>query len=138
MSIVSNFLGNPRLRQFFLYAICGGAGVLADLCIYSGLVLAGINYLIANTAGYAVGTLVSFTLNRHFTFQTYDSMLRRLSLFFGVALAGYLVSSAALWLLISQLTVNVLIAKILTLLIVLALQFSLNRAITFRTFRNSH
>jgi len=123
---------DARLRQFIAYALCGGTGVLTDLSLYSLLVWSGVGYQWANAAGYAAGTLVSFVLNRHFTFRTYDNTLRRFGLFLAAALTGYLVSSGLLWLLVEQLGVNVFIAKLLTLAVVLVLQFSLNRAITFR------
>lgn len=123
---------NARIRQFVVYALCGGTGVCSDLAIYAALVAFGVNYQLANAAGYAVGTLVSFALNRHFTFQSYDRTLLRLALFFGTALIGYLVSTLLLWVMVSRLDMNVFLAKLATLAVVLVIQFSLNRAVTFR------
>lgn len=104
----------------------------SDLAIYAALVACAVNYQVANAAGYAVGTLVSFALNRHFTFQSYDRTLLRLTLFFATALIGYLVSTLLLWIMVSRLDMNVFLAKLATLAVVLVLQFSLNRAVTFR------
>ncbi len=132
MKIVDTLMRDPRVRQLVLYAVCGGTGVLTDLVLFTGLVHYGVNYQVANAAGYATGTLASFILNRHFTFQVYDKALRRLVLFFGTALIGYLVSSALLWILVSIQGYPPLPSKIATLVVVLALQFTLNRAITFR------
>ncbi|MCC5070431.1 GtrA family protein [Xanthomonas campestris] len=132
MSRLSVISKDPRLRQLFLYALCGGTGVLSDMAVYSLALLNGVGYQLANAAGYAVGTLISFVLNRHFTFQTYDRTLLRLLMFFGMAFIGYLSSSALLWLLVSTLKINPILAKVATLGFVLVLQFSLNRAITFR------
>jgi len=125
-------LANPRLRQFIVYAICGGTGVAIDLATYTVLIHQHWNYQLANAIGYAAGTLASFLLNRHFTFRTYDRALQRLALFFGTALVGYLVSSALLYLMVSMLLWSPLLSKLATLAVVLVLQFSLNRAITFR------
>ncbi len=102
------------------------------MAVYSLALFNGVGYQLANAAGYAVGTLISFVLNRHFTFQTYDRTLLRLLMFFGMAFIGYLSSSALLWLLVSTLKINPILAKVATLGFVLVLQFSLNRAITFR------
>ncbi|HDX0899090.1 MULTISPECIES: GtrA family protein [Stenotrophomonas] len=123
---------DPRLKQFIIYAICGGTGVTLDLTTYTTLIYFGWNYQLANAIGYAAGTLVSFLLNRHFTFKTYDQTLRRLALFFGTALLGYLISSALLYLLVAVLQLSPLVSKLVTLAVVLILQFSLNRAVTFR------
>lgn len=133
MKFISATLADTRIRQFLLYAVCGGTGVLLDLCTYTALIWLGVNYQIANAAGYLIGTLASFALNRHFTFQTYDKTLRRLGLFIATALVGYVVSSLLLWILVSYLTWDPLLAKLATLAVVLVLQFSLNRAITFRS-----
>jgi len=132
MKTIDTLMKDPRVRQLLLYAICGGTGVLTDLILFTALVHYDINYQVANAAGYATGTLASFILNRHFTFQVYDKAFRRLALFFGTALIGYLASSALLWVLVSAQGFAPLPSKIATLAIVLVLQFSLNRAITFR------
>lgn len=133
MSLLKRLIDDQRVRQLLLYALCGGTGVLTDMAVYSLLVISGTGYQAANAAGYALGTLISFALNRHFTFKAYDRTLQRLALFFGMALIGYLCSSALLWLLVSALALNPLLAKVATLGFVLILQFSLNRAVTFRT-----
>lgn len=115
-----------------MYAVCGGTGVLIDLTIYSLLVERSIGYQPANFASYASGTLVSFLLNRHFTFKTYDRTLQRLGLFLATALLGYLLSSALLWVLVGIFSIHPIAAKLATLVFVLILQFSINKAITFR------
>jgi len=132
MKILDVLTADPRVRQLLLYAICGGTGVLTDLVLFTVLVHYGVNYQVANAVGYASGTLASFVLNRHFTFQVYDKAFRRLAMFFGTALIGYIVSSAMLWLLVSMQGFPPLPSKMATLVVVLALQFTLNRAITFR------
>lgn len=122
----------PAFRKLVLYAVCGGCGVLLDLGVYTGLVMMGVWYQMANLAGYASGTLLSFVLNRAITFQVKDAPLRRLGMFIMVAVAGYTVSTGVLWLLVEQLGVGPLLSKLVTLVIVLALQFTLNSLITFR------
>ena len=132
MKTIEALMKDARVRQLVLYAVCGGTGVLTDLVLFTALVHYGVNYQVANAAGYAAGTLASFILNRHFTFQVYDKAFRRLALFFGTALIGYLASSALLWVLVSVQGYPPLPSKVATLAVVLVLQFSLNRAITFR------
>jgi putative flippase GtrA len=119
-------------KQLFLYLVCGGLGVASDYGLYLSLIAAGLHYQVANVAGYAAGTLVSFALNRIVTFGMRDRTGRRLASFLLVAATGYSVSVAMLWLLIDQAALNPAIAKGLTLPVVVALQFTLNRSITFR------
>ena len=129
---IQAILENQGLRQFCLYALCGGSGVLVDFGSYAGLLHAGLNYQIANFVGYLLGTLVSFGLNRHFTFQAYDNTLRRLAMFLGAASVGYAISVVLLWVLVEKIALDPLIAKLLTLFVVLVVQFTINRSITFR------
>jgi putative flippase GtrA len=112
--------------------VCGGSGVTLDFLAFSGLVYLGVWYQLANIVGYAAGTLLSFFLNRAITFGVYDAPVRRFLSFAGVAVVGYVISSAVLWLLVERLGIHPMVAKIMTLFVVLATQFSLNTLITFR------
>jgi putative flippase GtrA len=123
--------------QFLLYCVCGGTGVLADYVSFYIFLTLGVNYQIANAAGYLVGTLVSFTLNRRITFGVHDRIALRLVLFVTVAAVGYVTSALILWFLVEHLIVGAPYAKLLTLPVVVGVQFSLNRWVTFRRSRNA-
>ena len=118
--------------QFILYCICGGIGVTTDYLVYYLTLQAGLWYQAANVLGYLSGTLVSFFLNRKFTFGVHDKVTQRLATFIGVAAIGYAASAAMLWILVDVVLVDARIAKLLTLPVVVLIQFSLNRRITFR------
>ncbi len=120
-------------RRLVLYVVCGGLGVAADFALYWVLISVGIWYQSANAIGYAVGTLVSFFLNRAITFQVRDAVLRRAVSFALVAVVGYALSATALWLLVGRLHLSLLTSKLCALVAVVAVQFSLNSFITFRT-----
>lgn len=118
--------------QFILYCFCGGLGVLTDYGVYYAAVKSDLWYQAANVLGYASGTVVSFLLNRIITFGARDRAVQRFALFAAVAATGFSFSAAMLWVLVAQFGVAETIAKLLTLPIVVAIQFLLNRAITFR------
>jgi len=117
--------------QFLLYCLCGGMGVSTDYALFYLTVTAGLPYQAANALGYLAGTLMSFSLNRVFTFGMRDQVLQRLSRFLGVAVVGYVASALMLWLLVQVVQLDSRVAKLLTLPVVVVLQFSLNRRITF-------
>ena len=117
--------------QFFLYCLCGGLGVTTDYIIYYSALTFGLWYQTANVLGYLSGTLVSFFLNRKITFDVKDRMGQRLAIFLGVAAVGFSASAFMLWLMVDVMTVDAKIAKLLTLPIVVVIQYSLNRRITF-------
>ena len=91
-----------------------------------------LNYQAANAAGYASGTLLSFALNSRFNFRVTDKIALRLASFFSIALLGWLVSAALLQLLIGHYGLGKVISKLITLFIVVLLQYNLNRRISFR------
>lgn len=118
--------------QLLRYILCGLCGVAIDLVLYFHLLAAGVEYQAANLSGYAAGTGLSFFLNRHFTFRVRDNTTRRLAMFFAVATTGYLASAVMLWILVERAGQSEEFSKILTLGLVLAIQFTANRYITFR------
>ena len=120
------------MKKFILYCFFGGFGVLTDLFIYYICVEAAIWYQLANVLGYLSGTIVSFFLNRKFTFKVSDQVVLRLIKFLGVALVGYIVSALLLLILIDFWTLDPKLSKIITLPIVVLIQFTLNRALTFK------
>ncbi len=117
--------------QLLLYCICGGIGVTADYFVYYSALTFGVWYQTANIFGYLSGTLVSFFLNRKITFGIRDKLAYRLAMFLGVALIGFSVSAVMLWFLVDLMLVDARIAKLLTLPVVVIIQFSMNRRITF-------
>ena len=119
------------MQQFLLYCLCGGIGVSSDYAVFYVAVTAGVWYQGANLFGYVAGTLVSFALNRVLTFGMRDRVMQRLAMFLGVASVGFGASALMLWLLVQQLQVDPRLAKLLTLPMVVVLQFTLNRRLTF-------
>lgn len=124
---------SDQMIQFLLYCFCGGMGVLSHLAVYGVALHLGLAYQFANALGYVCGTLLSFFLNRVITFGVVDKTGQRLMLFLLVALCGYLASAALLWLLVDVATMPRFWALLPTLPVVVALQFGLNKKLTFRT-----
>jgi len=91
-----------------------------------------MNYQLANAIGYAAGTLVSFVLNARYNFRTYDKPLFRLASFGFVAFLGWAASAGILKLLVGHYRLNALLVYPIVILIVLLLQYNLNRLLSFR------
>lgn len=120
-------------KQFLLYCVIGFSGVGLDFGIYSLLIKTRLlDYQAANAVGYASGTLLSFVLNAKVNFRVTDRIALRLLSFAGVAFVGWLASATTLHVLIGSLQWNKYIAKAGTLVVVVLLQYNLNRLISFR------
>ena len=118
--------------QFLIYCLCGGLGVSADYAVYYLCLTGGVWYQYANGLGYLAGTLLSFSLNRIFTFAKRDRVLQRLGMFLTVAAVGFAASALILWLLVDLAGLDARWAKLITSPMVVVLQFGLNRRITFK------
>jgi putative flippase GtrA len=119
------------MNQLLLYCVCGGLGVSTDFSVFWLLVGHGVGHQAANVAGYMGGTLLSFFLNRRITFGVKSNVMRRLTLFFGVAAVGFSTSALMLWMLVDVAGMDPRLAKLLTLPVVVLIQFTLNRRFTF-------
>jgi len=123
-------------KQFLLYCVIGFSGVGLDFGLYSLLIkFKLLDYQAANAVGYASGTLLSFILNARFNFRVADKFALRLLSFFGVAFLGWLTSAALLNLLIGHYGCDQYFAKFATLVVVVLLQYNLNRLLSFRKTR---
>jgi putative flippase GtrA len=89
---------------------------------------------LANAVGVCLGITLSFTLNRLFTFEARDETLRRFAIFFGVGMIG-LALSAAILAAGTRLGFSAIVVKGCAVVLVAAVQFVLNRTITFRAKR---
>jgi len=120
-------------KQFLLYCVIGASGVTLDFGIYSLLVKTRLlDYQAANAAGYSSGTLLSFILNARFNFRVTDKIPLRLVSFFSIAFLGWLVSAGLLHLLIGRFNFDKYLSKFATLIVVVLLQYNLNRLLSFR------
>jgi putative flippase GtrA len=123
----------PLTKQFMVYCLIGMSGTLLDFCVYSTLIQTRLlDYQAANAISYASGTTLSFILNARFNFRVTDKLALRLVCFFGVALLGWAVSAGLLQWLVGGCHFNKYLAKLGTLVVVVLLQYNLNRRFSFR------
>lgn len=122
-----------RNNRFLLYCIIGVCGAALDFLTYSIIVRCDVaHYQIANAIGYATGTLFSFVMNARFNFKTGDWLALRLISFFGVATLGWAVSAGILHITVGQWNWNKYLAKLLTMVAAVVIQYNLNRWLSFR------
>jgi putative flippase GtrA len=120
-------------KTFLVYCLIGVTGVTLDFCSYYVMVNGlGIYYLLANVISTSLGILNNFFLNGVFNFKVRDRWLGRLVSFYCIGLLGLAVSSAMLFVMVSKMGVNPNYSKLATVIVVVVLQYNLNRLISFR------
>jgi putative flippase GtrA len=122
----------PLLRQIILYGLIGGCGALLDFSLFTVLYkVAGINEFVANIISVHAGIALSFTLNRKYNFKKTDKTAFRAIAFYLTGLFGLALSSGLLWL-GNQLDQDTLLVKFISIFIVAAVQFTINKLVAFR------
>lgn len=118
--------------QFIFYAAIGLSGVALDYSLYAILYkIFGWNYIIASVASTSAGITNNFIWNSLLNFKTKDRLLRRFATFYAVGLLGLAVASALLYVQVESWNVSPLIAKLSTIILVLLLQYNLNKRYSF-------
>ena len=108
-----------NFKHLIKYCIIGCSGAGLDFLLYSLL-----------------GIVNNFFLNALLNFKTKDHLLLRLCSFYAVGLIGIGITAGLLYLLIECFSINAVIAKIITIFVVTAVQFILNRFVTFKRNKN--
>jgi len=68
--LVNRFVNHATTRQVLRFAVVGVIATATHYSILTALVEIGhVNKIVATTIGYAIGTIVSYVLNRRFTFD---------------------------------------------------------------------
>lgn len=120
-------------RQLILYGMIGCSGAGLDFVVFWLLTgRAGVHYQLANLVSVTFGITNNFFLNAFFNFRTTDRMLSRSLCFFGVGMFGWLMSATLLWAFVERCRMSDPVAKLATIFLVTAVQFVLNKTVTFR------
>lgn len=119
-------------RNFIFYAVIGISGVTLDYILYA-ILYQGFtwNYLVASVVSTSAGITNNFIWNCLLNFRTKDRILRRFATFYGVGLLGLTLASALLYAQVEYFGAPPLIAKFSTIIIVLLLQYNLNKRYSF-------
>lgn len=114
------------------YVFIGGIALLVELTSFFMLVDAlGAPLVLSNLTAMALGMFTSFGLNCRYSFKVSDRLVARFMSFAAITGLSYLISTALLLLFVEILGLAAFIAKVVTLPIMLAIQFTLNRRLTF-------
>ncbi len=151
---ISKLAKQKAVRQLIKYGLVGIVGLVIDMGIYYLLVtkysvhypfsvtisaiLGGnmsvgmLDILISNIISQTLAVINNFILNSYFTFRVTDNKLKRFSSFASVAIVGMIISSMLLTLFIGVLKIDDMVAKVIAIFIVAAIQFGINKFFTFK------
>jgi putative flippase GtrA len=121
--------------EFVRFCIVGGIATAMNYGFFLLLYLLGTNYLAASAAGYIIGVLGGFVLNRRFTFRSRSVRYgREMASYFGVYTVSLFLGLGLLRLLVGA-GVNVLIANVATIGLTTTTNYVGSRFLVFRSHR---
>jgi putative flippase GtrA len=122
------------MNQFPRFLLVGVANTaLGYAVIFACMYLARLSPELSNAAGYAVGFLVSYFLNRHFTFRSAQRRSTELVRFGIVFLIAYTANLAVLIVLVRTLEVHAGLSQIIAGVIYIGTAYMLNKHYVFRS-----
>jgi putative flippase GtrA len=113
------------------YIFIGGIALLVELGSFFALAKFDSPVVFGNFAAMTLGMFTSFGLNCRYNFKVNDRLMARFASFAAVTALSYILSTLLLVALIDGVGFAAFAAKVVTLPVVLAVQFTLNRRLTF-------
>lgn len=136
---MKSFINNLyfKFRNLILYGIIGCCSSGLDFLLYTLFVsVFGWHYILSNCISVLAGITTSFTLNRNFNFKVKDKTRKRFAIFLTVGLCGMMLSNLILYVCISMMSLNKIISKLLSIVLVVFFQFLVNKYVTFKPSEN--
>ena len=131
--MVAKLLKNSSIiKQIILYGFIGVLSSGLDLLVFKLLMDVGINIYVSNFISINIGIICSFLLNSHFNFKLTDRILNRGLKFFIIGYCGLVLSMVIVYIGKNIFYIDELITKLISIFIVSAFQFVLNKLVTFK------
>jgi len=129
----------PLVRQLTSYGLVGGVAALADYALMIGLREGvGLATVPSALAGYTLGSIVSYTLNRAFTFDSTRSHRSATLRFAIICILGFTLTGLGMELFANRLHIPYVLARVQTTALVFLFNFSCHRLWTFRDQRTGY
>lgn len=93
----------------------------------------GLSPELSNAIGYGCGLLVSYSLNRKFTFRSQQGISGEMVRFLGVFLIAFTANLIVLTMLIRYFGVHAALSQVVAGLIYIALSYLMNKSFVFKT-----
>lgn len=128
--MIDNYQG--LIKEIFLYGIFGLFSASMDTLSFMLLSKIGLSLLVANFISVNIGIAISFFLNTFLNFKKNTKLCQRAIKFFGVGYIGLALSTFILWIGVTVIQQQEIFVKIISVVIVAAVQYLLNKFITYR------
>ena len=120
-----------KYRQFILYALIGVTGAALDFLIYWLLIRLGMLPTLATFISTSAGIVNNFIWNLLINFKTKNHIMLRFLSFYATGFLGIVLSMAIIWVTTAVLAWTPELAKLVSIPIVVIVQYFVNKTVTF-------
>lgn len=124
---------SSSLREFLLYFAASAAALALDTTVFDLSIRLGVSLAVSASLGFSLGLMLIYTISTRLVFSQHRLADRRneFGLFALIGAAGLLLTQALLWLLVKQLGVAPLMAKLASACAVFLFNFALRKTLVF-------
>lgn len=119
-----------NLLEFFTYNLVGIVNTFIGFSIIFTLMFTGISAIKSNIIGYSIGAVVSFYLNKRYTFKNTQNNKKQIFKFFAVLLVAYILNFLTLQYLLEF--VNPYLAQLLSAIVYTLSSFLMAKFLVFK------
>jgi putative flippase GtrA len=121
------------VRQFTLYVLMGGMATGVDwLSFYSLNIIGGVSYLVAVILSFSLGAMINYLLNRFITFKDQTrQIIAQIGVYSFICVLSLLGSIILMYVLVEQVRLWPMAARMVTSGIMLVLNFLVHKFITY-------
>lgn len=137
-----DFLSAPNffeVKKICRYCISGGTGALIDFCVYSGLIwFFSLNYLVSNLVSFSSGTVVTYYLQKNWTFRyKTERSIEVFQRYLIAVVLTYAFNNLLLFVFVGGLSLNVFLAKVFQIVLSTFFAYTVNSRYVFKDIRGS-
>lgn len=119
-------------RQFIKFSIVGFSNTTISVLAYYILIKLGLNYTLSNILAYGIGMLNSYIFNKKWVFEAKNTTKTMGLRFVVLSICSLATSSFLLYLFISVIYLNKVLAQLIVTVTILIISFIGNKIWTFR------
>lgn len=126
------FMRHETVKQFIRYIITGISAALLEYLVFNILYYYMKTLYIPNSAGMASGLVLSFILNRVWSFRSKSNTVRQLVMYLALFCINMLISNYAIYLLADVIGITPALSKAMIMSLVVIWNFIIYRKIIYK------
>lgn len=125
-----------KYRELIMYAIFGVLTTLINIGVFYVLKKLGVGTYVNNTIAWIASVLFAFVTNKYYVFNSKardkKTFTKEAISFFGARLVSYFIDMGLMYLLIDIINIDKMLAKIITNVIVIIINYVVSKLVVFR------